>query len=412
MDIQKQLFSTALGVSTPIYIDEIEFNADRELHIYLDFHKGAEFPCPKCGEMHKAYDTTEKVWRHLNFFQYKSFLHFFNPRIDCPNCGISQYTPIWAREKSGFTLLFEAFVIMLFKGGFPLTEIEKMTGVDDRRLRRTVDFHIEKAYKMQDFSDVKSIGIDETSSKKGHKYVTVFTNQKNGKVIFATEGKDAETIATFVEKSKKNNLKAEQIEEVSMDMSQSFQKGVTENLPNANITFDRFHVVKMLNDAVDEVRKMEQNSDSKLKKILKNSRYVWLKNPENLTDKQAELLETLSNSNLTTAEAYRLKLNFQDIYEYSKDEKTAENALLAWCESVEKSCIQPLIDFTKTLKKHLTGVLRFFKSRITNGISEGLNSVIGQVKRRARGYSNMRHFINTIYLVCGGLVLPNIHDFL
>jgi transposase len=197
--------------------------------------------------------------------------------------------------------------------------------------------------------------------------VTVVTNQDDGTVIFATEGKDAQTVEKFAFEAEKHGLQAEEIEEVSMDMPQSFQKGVAENLPNANITFDRFHVVKMLNEAVDEVRKTEQHSDSKLKKLLKNSRYIWLKNPENLTEKQAELLETLSNSNLTTAEAYRLKLNFQDIYEYSKDEKNAENALLAWCESVEESCIQPLIDFTKTLKKHLTGVLRFFKSRITNG---------------------------------------------
>jgi transposase len=410
MNMNEQLFSVALGVQEPVYIEKIWFE-EGELRIHLNFYQGSEFPCPRCGGLHKVYDTREKVWRHLNFFQYKCFLHFPLPRTDCPDCGRLQFVPEWAREQSGFTLLFEAFVVALAKGGLPFSELEKMTGVYDTRLRRIVDHYVEEAYKTRNFAEVTRIGVDETSSKKGHRYITVVTNQDDGTILFATEGKDAETLKRFVLEAQQHGMNPENVTEVSMDMSQAFQKGVAENLPEASITFDRFHVMKLLNEAVDSVRKAEQAQSPELKKALKKSRYVWLKNPENLTQCQRELLESLETSNLLTAEAYRLKLAFQEIYASSGNAEAAALGFAAWNETVCKSGLEPLISFTKTLKKHLTGVLRFFTSRITNGISEGLNSIIGQVKRRARGYTNMRHFINSIYLIKGGLSLPDLSYF-
>jgi transposase len=372
----------------------------------MNFYKGAEFPCPECGELHKVYDTEEKVWRHLNFFQYKCYLHFPTPRINCPHCGKHRFTPHWGRERSGFTLLFEAFVITLFRDGLPMTAIAELVGENDTRIRRIADFHIEKAYSERSFEGVTRIGIDETSSKKGHKYVTVVTDQDSGMILFATEGRDSETIKEFTEEAVRHDLQADEITEVSMDMSPAFQKGANNYLPNAQITFDRFHVMKLLNEALDKVRKDEQNENPALRKMLKNSRYVWLKNRENLTDYQYELLETLENTGLKTAEGYRLKLVFQEIYETAKSAGIAKIAFNAWCENVRTSGLEPLVKFTEKLENHLSGILRYFTSRITNGISEGLNSITGLVKRQARGYQNMRHFINTIYLVKGGLDLP------
>jgi transposase len=410
MDINKQLFSMALGIQEPIYLEGIKFE-EGELHIHLDFYRSSEFACPRCGGLHKVYDTREKVWRHLNFFQYKCYLHFPVPRTDCPQCGKLQHIPAWTREQSGFTLLFEAFIVALAKAGLPFSELSNMTGENDTRLRRIIDHYVEEAYKARSFAEVTRLGIDETSSKKGHRYITVVTNQDDGTVIFATEGKDAETLKRFVQEAQQHGMRPENVTEVSMDMSQAFQNGVTDNLPGASITFDRFHVMKLLNEAVDKVRRNEQNQSPELKNALKKSRYVWLKNPDNLTQCQRELLESLQTSNLLTAEAYRLKLAFQEIYASSGNADTAALGFSTWMETVQNSKLEPLIHFADTLKKHLSGVLRFFTSRITNGISEGLNSIIGQVKRRARGYTNMRHFINTIYLVVGGLSLPDLAHF-
>ena len=402
MDMHKELFKVALGISEPIFIERIEF-VNGELHIRLDFKKGGKFPCPTCGQACTAYDKQYKSWQHLNFFQYKCFLHFGSPRTNCPDCGVLQFIPDWAREGSGFTLLFEALVVTLIKGGMPYLELERITGVYDNRLRRIVDYYVEKSYSEKDLSEVTDIGIDETSSKKGHKYITVVSDHGKKEVIYVTEGKDAKTIEKFAEELPKHGGDVENITNVTMDMSKAFISGAADHLPNAQVTFDKFHVVKLLNDAVDKVRRMEVKQNP----LLKGTKYLWLKNPKQLTLSQLEQIKTLENENLESAKAYRLKLTFQDIYNGSFSADDAEMLLDSWLKLADESGLEPLQEFASTVRAHYEGVLRYFNSRITSGICEGLNSIIGEIKRVARGYRNMRNFINMIYLRKGGLSLPD-----
>ena len=402
MDIQQQLFTAALKIEKPVRIAEITFKNEM-LHIYLDYEPGALFKCPECGEEHEVYDSIPRTWRHLNFFQYKCFLHFSQPRVNCPKYGIHSVTPDWTRERSGFTLLFEAFVVALAKAGLPFSKIAEATGEYDNRLRRIVDHYVEKAYAIKDMSEVIDIAVDETSSKKGHNYVTVVCDQATGDVLFATPGKDGGTIGKFVEEAKKHNLESDQIKNITMDMSAAFQAGAAEHLPEAAVTFDRFHVIKLANEAVDQVRRDEQKHNP----LLKKSRYIWLKNRINLTPKQAIQLMDLDSKNLETAEAYRLKVTLQDIYNMDAGYDAGVVALFTWLDRALDSGLAPIVKFASTMIDHWDGVIRYFKSHLTNGISEGINSLIQTVKRRARGYRNMRHFINMIYLVKGGLELPN-----
>jgi len=401
MELEK-LFTSALGIEEPIYIESVEFK-NSELHIYLNFYKGSKFACPLCeiGNC-DVHDTVEKEWRHLNFFQYQCFLHFPLPRIKCGKCGVHHFKPEWSRPESGFTALFEAFVIMLAKGGMPYSEMSRIVGEGDKRLRRIVDHYVEKAYKAKDLSAVTSVGIDETSSKKGHNYVTVVTDHSNGDVIFVTEGKDSETIRKFVEELPKHDGTSENITEITMDMSAAFIKGAKENFPGTEITFDRFHVMKLLNEAVDAVRRSEQKQNP----LLKKSRYVWLKNRNNLSKTQLETLQNLENENLETAKAYQLKCTFQDIYANAKTADEAEILLHSWMDLACESGLKPMADFVDTLCEHWYGIIRFWTSRLTSGICEGVNSVIQEIKRVARGYRNMTNFINTIYLRASKIKLP------
>jgi transposase len=401
MDIQTEIFTQALQISDPIYIEEVSFKDD-ELHIHLNFYRGSEFECAICGINSKAKDTTDKTWRHLNFFQYKCFLHFPTPRTDCKDCGVHQFTPPWVRPGSGFTLLFEAFAIALIKGGMPFLELERITGVYDNRLRRIVDHYVEKAYRNKDFSSVSEIGIDETSSKKGHKYVTVFTDIKSREIIYVTEGKDSSTIERFTEELPKHGGNPDNITAITMDMSTAFIKGVADYLPEAEITFDKFHVVKLLNEAVDKVRRNEVKQNP----ILKGTRYLWLKNPNNLNQRQLDELKSLENENLDSAKAYQLKLTFQDIYNHCTDPDKAKILIDSWLELADESKLEPIMNFAETVRNHYTGIMKYFTSRITSGICEGLNSIIGEIKRVGRGYRNIRNFINMIYLRKCKLVLP------
>ncbi|MDR2590164.1 MAG: ISL3 family transposase [Oscillospiraceae bacterium] len=401
MDIQTQIFTQALQIADPIYIDKIDFKDD-ELHIHLNFYRGSEFECAVCGAKSKAYDTTDKTWRHLNFFQYKCFLHFPTPRTDCKDCGIHQFTPPWARPETGFTLLFEAFVIMMIKGGMPFLELEKITGVYDTRLRRIVDYYVNKAYREKDFSLVCELGIDETSSKKGHNYVTVFTDLKTKEIIYVTPGKSSLAIEQFCFELAEHNGAADSIQAITMDMSKAFIKGASDFLCNAEITFDKFHVVKLLNEAVDKIRKAEVKKNP----ILKGTKWLWLRNYNNLSERQKAELQFLENENLDSAKAYRLKLTFQDIYNCCDNAEEAELLIQSWLKLADASDLEPIMSFAETIRNHYDGVMKYFKNRITSGICEGLNSVIQGIKRVARGYRNIGNFINMIYLRKCDLNLP------
>ena len=398
--MEKELFSVALGIEEPVYIDEIVFDgAEGELHIHMDFRRGARFSCPECGYPGlPVHDTVEKAWRHLNFFQYKCYIHLRTPRTKCSKCGERLWLPPWSRKKSGFTMLFEAFVMALAKE-MPVSRIGELVGEQDTRIWRIVGFYVNRAHAKKSYGAVEKVGCDETSSRKGHNYVTIFANMDNGEVMFATEGKDSSTVRAFAEELPKHEAQPEQIKEVTIDMSPAFISGVTDYLPEAGITFDKFHVIQALNKAQDEIRRMEQNQNP----LLKSSRYIWLKNPENLTEKQRKQLETLRYENLKTAKVYQMKLTFQDIYRTIREPEAAREAIKKWLSWAVRSRLEPIKRFAKTVKSHFAGIMRYFTSRLTSGAIEGINSRIQEIKRRARGFRNVHNFINMIYLETAGL---------
>ena len=184
-------------------------------------------------------------------------------------------------------------------------------------------------------------------------------------------------------------------------MSPAFIKGVNEHLPEANITFDKFHVIQMLNKAQDEVRRMEHKKNP----LLTGSRYIWLKNPANLTAKQKEQLETLRYENMKTSKVYQMKLTFQDIYRIIREPLAAEAAIKKWLSWAVRSRLEPIKVFAQMVKTHFTGIMRYFTSYLTTGTMEGINSRIQEIKRRARGFRNIDNFITMIYLETAGLKL-------
>jgi len=403
--MDRELFSIALGLQAPLYIDEISFDkGEGSLHIHINFERGSRFSCSECGAAElPVHDTVEKTWRHLNFFQYKCYIHMRTPRTRCEHCGERLWLPPWSRKQSGFTLLFEAFVMSLSKE-MSVSSISELVGEQDTRLWRIIRGYVDRAYARKIFSNIKKIGVDETSSRKGHNYVTVVTNMENHEVLFAAKGKDSSTIKAFIEELPKHECASEQIEEVTIDMSPAFIFGVDEYLPQANVTFDKFHVIQFLNKALDEIRRAEQKQNP----LLKNSRYLWLKNPCNLSAEQLKRLSTLRHENSKTARAYKMKLTFQDIYRNIRELKIAEVAINKWLSWASRSRLEPIKNFAKLVRKHFSGILRYFTTRLTSGAVEGINGRIQEIKRRARGFRNIKNFIAMIYLEAAGLELGNL----
>lgn len=393
------LLQLALALSPPWSVTSADFDAAaRRLDIHIDFAPGSRFPCPHCGAADcPAYDTDTMTWRHLNFFQHQAFLHARVPRVRCQACGVRKITVSWARADSGFTLLFEALLMTLL-ASMPVNAVARLVGEHDTRLWRVVLHYVAEARARMDASAVTRVAIDETAARRGHDYITLFVDIDKARVLFVTKGKDAETVAAFAEDLAEHGGDPDAIDEVCIDMSPAFIKGVAESLPEAAVTFDKFHAVKIINEAVDKVRRAER------KPILKGTRYLWLRNPENLSDRQRDALEALPKRDLKTARAYQMKLAFQDLY----DQETPEQAaawLKRWYFWATHSRLTPMIDAARTIRRHWDGILRWFDSRIANGLIEGINSLVQAAKAKARGYRSTRNLKAMVYLVAGKLDL-------
>jgi transposase len=395
------LLQLALGLVPPWMVAAADFDADRRrLDIEIDFARGGRFPCPACGKPDcPVHDTARQTWRHLDFFQHQAFLHARTPRVTCPDCGVKQIAVPWARPGSGFTLLFEALAMTLMTA-MPVAAAARLMGEHDTRLWRILHYWVEKARERADYAQVKRVAIDETAARRGHDYITLFVDIDARRVLYVADGRDAGTIAQFADDLEAHNGDASRIKEVCIDMSGAFIKGVADNLTEAEVTFDRFHAVKLVNDALDKVRRAE----SKERPELKRSRYLWLKNEPNLSAGQAAQLGSLAGTNLKTARAYRLRLAFQDIYA-QPSRGWGELFLDRWISWARRCRLEPMRQVAATIKRHRDGILRWFDSAIANGLIEGINSLVQAAKAKARGYRSTRTLKAITYLIAGKLDL-------
>lgn len=343
-------------------------------------------------------DTEQKTWRHLDFFQHQAYLTARVPRVECPEHNVRLVAVPWARPRSGFTLLFEALVMAMVRE-MPVATLAGLVGESDMRIWRIVHHYVDRAVDAQNLEGVERVGIDETSSRRGHDYVSVFADLDERRGVFVVEGRDHETVQAFSCFLELHGGDPGQVKEVCQDMSEAFLKGTLTYLPEAEITFDRYHVKAHLSKAVDEVRREESKHH---RELLSNTRYMWLKRPANLTERQRDLLDELLAQPLQTVRAYTLAQQFDSFYELP-DPDTAEEYLRRWIAEVDATDLEPLHKFARMLEDHWLGVIRWHHSRVSNGLLEGLNSLIQAAKRRARGYRSNRNFIAMIYLIVGKL---------
>jgi transposase len=403
MDIQT-LFRMALQINEPWFISDIDFSADKKrLNIHLDFNSGSTFHYESLTEGingdFKAYDTVIKKWRHLNFFEHECYLIARIPRIDLRNGKVRQIKAPWEGISSGFTLLFESLILQLAKAMTP-HQLAMLIKENDHKIWKMLNYYVDNTLLLNDYSDVEIIGIDETSQKKKHNYISLFVDLKEKKTIFIAQGKDNQTVKAFVEDLKSHNGDIENITDVSCDMSPAFIKGVKENLPNATITFDKFHIVKVINEGVDEVRREEVKQNP----LLKGQRYVLLKNNKNLSKKQHTQLKSLSlkKLNLKSIRALHIRESFQNIYLATTEDEF--NVLLKkWYFWATHSRLEPMKKAAKTIKNHWDGVIAWKKSQINNGILEGLNSIIQAAKAKSRGFRTFKNFRIIAFLLTGKL---------
>jgi transposase len=413
----ERLFHELLGLGLNWEVVESRFDSSRAT-VHLEIQETSRLwdslRCPQDGGLVFCYDHTEVLtWRHLNIFQHRCEITCRLPRGKCRQCGpVFRVRPPWEGLSLHFTKEFEAFALWLMRE-MPMAKVAEVVGETDMRLWRMLFKHVDGAYAQADFGNVCCVGVDEMSVHKGQEYISVFADMVAKRVIFATEGRGHETWQSFVQALAAHNGHPHAITQVSMDMSAGYEKGVKENCRNARVVFDKFHLLANASQKVDKVRRAELRLGGEgVWEALRQSQWLWRKNPENLRPEEQARLAKIQEKNLCTAKAYQMRLVLQDIYR-TPDVTVAKRRFKVWCRWVRwvarsyKWVFNPMVKLAQTVEDHLAGILAHWKWGLTNAFMEGLNSVFSAVKRKARGYRSTVYLITILYLVAGKLRLPH-----
>ena len=280
----------------------------------------------------------------------------------------------------------------------PLCRGLRMVGINEDSVWRILRHYVEEARKSEDISDLKTLGIDEFSVEKHHVYVTLFYDIKNSRVIHIEDGKESDVFGKFI--MKHPFLDAKNIEHITMDMYPSYISGAKQYFHDSSIVFDHFHVIKMMNDTLDRIRRKEARNNE----ILKHTRYDWLKNSSDLSEKERDRLMSIKSLDLQTSHAYHFKIALQRLWQVNVS--IAETYLRKWISWASRSRMPDIIKLGKTMKRHLDGIMEAIRSGINSAVVEGLNNKIRTAFKRSYGFKAREYRDTIIYLVAGGLKLP------
>ena len=329
-----------------------------------------------------------KRWRHLNFFQYECILEARVPRSNCPEHGVLSVAVPWAREGSGFTLLFEAFVMLLCRE-MPMAAVADALGEHDTRLWRVAAHYVEAAYAKNSWAEVRTISVDETSARRGHRYVTNVLDAQTHQLLLMVEGRSAEALEAFAQALAAHGGKAEQIELISMDMSPAYQSGASQFFPQAQIVFDPFHIMQMAGQATDQVRRELARAGAELK----GSLWALRGNEWTRSQEQRQQRSALCNRYPKLGRAIGLRDMLQDIF---ADED--QEALRWWCKRAKLSRLEPFRELAHSIQKRWRGVVAFSEDAAHQRCIEAVNGLLQLAKRLARGFRSLRYFRIMAYL--------------
>jgi transposase len=348
---------------------------------------------------HPVHDTVSKRYRHLNFFQHECFLEVRVPRVRLPDGAVRQVEPPWAGKLSGFTLLFEALVLMLCQQ-MTFAAAARLVGESRHRVAAICERYVELVLAQADCSAVRELAIDETSRARGPDYITLAAEAVQRRVLAVAEARSVETIAALAGELKARGCIPAQVSSVSIDMSPAFIQGCAEQLPNARITFDKFHVVWHASTAVDRMRRIEQRTERSRKGL----RWSLLKDRSRLSPEAAADLDALiaRMTTLRTARAWLYKEQLREILE-RKQINVVRGMLQRWCSCVMRSKVAPMKEVALLVRKHLEGIIAWAQTRQTNGLLEARNGLFQAAKRRARGFTRMSTIRTVIFLIAGKL---------
>jgi len=358
--------------------------------------------CGRCGRRAAGYDRREaRRWRHLGSGEVRVFLRYAPRRVRCRHCGIRVEEVPWARAGSRFTRHFEELAAYLAQV-VDRTQASRLLGISWRTVGDIVERVVQERLDSTRLRDLRRIGVDELSYRRRHRYLTVVVDHDRRRVVWAGPGHGSAALEPFF--ALLGPRGRQQVELVTMDMSQAYRRAVTGALPRARIVYDRFHLASLANDAVDEVRRQQLRElrGTPEGKVLFGSRFALWKNPWNLTRKQRRQLAAIERSNRPLYRAYLLKEGLARALDYRQPWR-ARQALEDWLHLASRSRLRPFQRLARTVRRHLDGILGYVEEQLSNGLVEGINRKIRTVTTRAYGFHSPEALIAMIYLCCAGI---------
>ncbi|QEG22778.1 ISL3 family transposase [Mariniblastus fucicola] len=403
-----ELYQQILGIETPWEVSNVDLNMELgEIVVSVRHAQGTKFCCPQCDRKLSCYDhSPSRRWRHLDSCQFKTMLEASIPRVDCPEHGVKQVQVPWSSPNSRFTLMFEAFAIRLLKATQTIEGARTILRTGWEATWTILERAVERGQARKQSSPLPHIGIDEKSFKKGQNYITLIYDLDNSTVEAISEGHNEEAANECFSQLLPGQI--ETVEAIAMDMSSAFVNAAKSNIPLAEtkIVHDRFHVMKLVNEAVDKVRKQENKRlRSEGDDTLTGTRYLFLKNYDNLKESSQQRLDALFSFKLETGKAWTYKEMLRDLWHHDTA-KEAKEFFRWWYRKVIHSRLEPMKKIARTIKTRIDNIVSYCTfSGISNGVAEGINSKIQSIKRRVGGYRNRQNYKTAIFFYCGGLDL-------
>jgi transposase len=403
-ELQKH-YALLLGIGSPWEVKTVELKlAERKVEIELGWQWGSAAQCPECGCQCSIHDSApERTWRHLDTMQFVTVLRARTPRANCPEHGVKTMTVPWAAPQGRFTLHFERFAVEVLLACGSVQQACELLGIGWESAHEMMKRAVERGLERRQLDQLKHLGMDEKSFKRGQSYITLLTDLEQSRVVEVVEDRTTEAAGKLWD-----SLSPEQkatVEAVAVDMWAPFIQTVQEQVPDADVVHDKFHVSKYLNEAVDKVRRQEHKELlAQGDETLTGSRQLWLYNPQNFSPEQAAEFGALKDLQLKVARAWAAKELFTKFWQY-QEAGWARRFFKDWFGWVSRSRLKPLIAVAKMLKRHLENLLTYLKHHITNAVTEGLNSKIQSLKSAARGFRNFKNYRTRILFFCGKLDL-------
>jgi len=403
-ELQKH-YALLLGIGSPWQVKAVELKlAEKQVDIELGWQWGEAAKCPECGRECSIHDSApERTWRHLDTMQFETLIRARVPRADCPEHGVKTMKVPWAAPQGRFTLLFERFAVDVLLACASVSQACELLGLGWEAAHEIMRRAVERGLERRELDQLKHLGMDEKSFKRGHSYITLLSDLEQSRVLDVVEERTAEAAgqlwATLTPEQKQS------VEAVAVDMWEPFIQSIQEAVPEADIVHDKFHVSKYLGEAVDKVRRQEHKELlAQGDETLKGTRQLWLYNPQNFSPEQRKEFAELKDQQLKVARAWAAKELFSRFWTY-QEQGWARRFFKDWFGWVSRSRLKPMSDVAWLLKRHLDNLLTYLTHHITNAVTEGLNSKIQSIKSAARGFRNFKNYRTRILFFCGKLDL-------